>query len=53
MTRTHTVYLASRPSCCNGLGYVVVVDGLDDQPCALEACRCPAGKEWAARQGAA
>lgn len=53
MSRTQTAYIVNPPSCCNGYGYVVVVDGWDDEPYAREACWCPAGKQWAAQQGAA
>lgn len=46
-------YVVKGPSCCNGYGYVLEVDGWDNQPYGRSACWCPIGKAWAAKAGLA
>ncbi|MCT9931875.1 hypothetical protein N5079_16830 [Planotetraspora sp. A-T 1434] len=51
MTFTEPVVYVNPSSCCYGYGYLVLLD-LDEQPYDKVACRCAAGKKWAAGVGA-
>ncbi|WP_405084493.1 hypothetical protein [Microbispora sp. NBC_01389] len=41
-------YIISGPHCCNGYGYLFVVDE-ENQPYDRVACWCPAGKRWSGK----